>query len=207
MAQTKIILLDVDDTLYAAGTGPFAEVVGRIRQYVEERLGLDVEAAAQLRHEYVSRYGSTLGGLMIHHGVDPDEYLDYVHDVDVEALLPADERLRRTLAKLPGTLAVFSSGSRGYVKRVLNALGVADLFAELLTIECFDYVPKPQERPYRVALATFGRSPSEMVVVDDRPDNVRAAIDLGMQGVVVGGGNHNGLLCIPDIYALADVIG
>ncbi len=182
----KIVLLDVDDTLYQKGTGPFQYVNEKIDSYVMSWCKVDFNAARGLRKEYVGAYGSTLGGLMLHYGVDPDDYLRDVHDVPVEHLLSPDERLRQTLEEIPHELIVFSNGSTAYVNRILEALGIADLFTDLFTIEYMDFIPKPRPYPYHKIMELYGKSPHECVMVDDRLPNVYTAIDMGMEGVLVG---------------------
>lgn len=199
------ILLDVDDTLYAQGQGPFKQVTERIGAYVTARLGLEQTAALALRRRYVAAYGSTMGGLVVHHGIDPVEFLDYVHDVPVETILQPDARLFEVLKALPAPLAAFSNGSRDYVARVLKALGVADLFEQVLAIEDFDFIPKPQERPYRTAQERLGLKAPELLLVDDRPENVAAARQHGLRGVQVGGEAPAGQV-IATIYDLPDFL-
>ena len=43
---------------------------------------------------------------------------------------------------------------------------------------------KPEERIYRILLDRYSLVPGECVFVDDRPENVRAACALGMEGIV-----------------------
>lgn len=195
------ILLDVDDTLYAQGQGPFKQVTERIGAYVTARLGLAQDEALALRRRYVAAYGSTMGGLVAHHGVDPLEFLDYVHDVPVETILQADARLFETLTALPAPLAAFSNGSQAYVRRVLEALGVGELFSQILAIEDFDFIPKPQQRPYLVAQDRLGLSAPELLLADDRPENVAAARQYGLKAVQVGGVASDGQV-IATIYEL-----
>jgi len=197
----EYILLDVDDTLYAQGQGPFKQVTERIGAYVTERLGIAQEEALALRRRYVAAYGSTMGGLVAHHGVDPVDFLDYVHDVPVEDILGVDERLLETLKVLPAPLAAFSNGSQAYVRRVLDALGVSGLFSQILAIEDFDFIPKPQQRPYLVAQDRLGLSAPELLLVDDRPENVAAARQHGLRAVQVGGEAPDGQV-IASIYEL-----
>ncbi len=203
----KLILIDVDDTLYPKGTGPFPHVNRKIDDYVMAWCELGLDEAKELRRRYIRSYGSTLGGLMRHYGVDPDHYLKAVHDVPVEDLLRPDPRLKRTLSGIESEMVVFSNGSAWYVKRVLNTLGVSGLFRDLFTIEFMDYIPKPREYPYRKAIELYGRRPEECVLVDDRMPNIRTAADMGMQTVVVGSESPaEGVRAIPDIYAIAQVV-
>ncbi len=203
----KMIFLDVDDTLYQKGTGPFPLVNRRIDNYVMNWCKVDLERAGILRKRYIEKYGSTLGGLMKHHGVDPDDYLRDVHDVPVEDLLRPDKKLRDTLRKIPYELIVFSNGSAEYVNRVLDALGISDLFSDRFTIEYMDYIPKPRPYPYCKIMELYGKSPEMCVVVDDRPSNVCTAVDMGMEAVLVG--NNPAVPCasgINDIYEISRVL-
>jgi putative hydrolase of the HAD superfamily len=203
----KIVLLDVDDTLYQKGTGPFPYVNEHIDTYVMSWCRINSDEARHLRKEYIKAYGSTLGGLMRHHGVDPDDYLKKVHDVPVEDLLSTDKKLRNTLERIPYELIVFSNGSVEYVNRVLEALGVADLFSDLFTIEYMDFIPKPRQYPYLKIMELYGKTPGECVLVDDRPPNVSTAIDMGMEAVLVGEEVSTPMAPgIRDIYEIASVI-
>ncbi len=206
-SKKKLILVDVDDTLYPKGTGPFPHVNRRIDDYVMARCSLGIDEAKELRRRYIRSYGSTLGGLMKHYGVDPDHYLKAVHDVPVEDLLKQDLQLKRTLSGIENEMVVFSNGSAEYVKRVLKALGVSDLFRDLFTIEFMDFIPKPREYPYRKAIELYGRRPEECVLVDDRVPNIRTALGMGMGRVVVGSDSPaEGVRAIPDIYAIEQAV-
>lgn len=202
----KLILFDVDDTLYPKGAGPFNLVTGKIDEYVMSWCGIGIEETRALRKRYVDTYGSTLGGLMRHHGVDPDHYLEKVHDVPVEDLLHDDERLREILSGLQQDMVVFSNGSVDYVRRVLRSLGVHDLLGDLFTIEFMDYIPKPRTYPYRKLLELYGVSPHDCVLVDDRLPNILTARDMGMKAVLVGAdASVSGITAVPDIYSVAEI--
>ncbi len=205
--KKKLILVDVDDTLYPKGTGPFPHVNRRIDDYVMARCRVGIGEAKELRRRYIHSYGSTLGGLMKHYGVDPDHYLKAVHDVPVEDLLKQDLRLKKILSGIQSEMVVFSNGSVEYVKRVLKALGVSEMFGDLFTIEFMDYIPKPREYPYRKVVELYGRRPEECVLVDDRIPNIRTAFDMGMGTVVVGSDSPaEGVRAIPDIYAIEQAV-
>lgn len=203
----KLILIDVDDTLYPKGTGPFPYVNRRIDDYVMACCNVGFDEAKELRRRYIHSYGSTLGGLMKHYGVDPDHYLKAVHDVPVEDLLKQDLKLKEILSGIENEMVVFSNGSVDYVKRVLKALGVSDLFSDLFTIEFMDYIPKPKAYPYRKVIELYGRRPAECILVDDRMPNICTAIDMGMDTIMVGSDSPGtGMRTIPDIYAIPQAV-
>jgi putative hydrolase of the HAD superfamily len=198
-----MVLLDVDDTLYPKGTGPFAHVNRRIDTYVMSLCRLDLAEARELRRTYLRDYGSTMQGLMRHYGIDPGHYLKDVHDVPVEDLLKKDPRLRDALKATGSDLVVFSNGSFDYAYRILSALGIADLIFDMFTIEYMDFIPKPLPWPYYKVMGQYGRKSHEYLVVDDRVSNILTALDMGMSGVVIGNDDLQGrALSIPSIYEI-----
>jgi putative hydrolase of the HAD superfamily len=203
----KVVLLDVDDTLYPKGTGPFAFVNSRIDAYVMSLCRVDLDVARLLRKTYITEYGSTMQGLMRHYGIDPVHYLKEVHDVPVEDLLNKDQRLRDALMVIGRDLIVFSNGSFDYASRILRALGIVDLIFDLFTIEYMDFIPKPYSWPYYKVMQQYGREPHDCLVVDDSLANVRTALEVGMEGVVIGAEDPQGrALSIPDIYEITRVV-
>lgn len=201
------VLLDVDDTLYPKGRGPFVHVNHRIDRYVAAACHVDFDQARALRRTYIGEYGSTLQGLMRHYGTDPAHYLRDVHDVPVEEMLTRDGRLRETLLCLRGTLVAFTNGSFDYACRILKALGIDDVVTDLFSIEYMDFVPKPLPWAYRKVMQQYGRAPGDYLVVDDSIPNVRTARRLGMAAVIVGSEDPEGfVLSVPSIYDIPRVV-
>ncbi len=203
--DVQVALVDVDETLYAKGSGPFGEVNRRIDAFVMSHLRIGPWRTRRLRRAYIRDFGSTLGGLMQHHGVDPSVYLKAVHDVPVEDLLLPDPLLYEVLSGLPWKLVAFSNGSLAYVQRVLACLGVIDLFSDIFTIEYMDFQPKPLSYPFRKVRELYGGDMGEYLIVDDRAANVHAGCTVGMQGLLVDpDGGKAQLRHIPHIYAISD---
>jgi putative hydrolase of the HAD superfamily len=182
------ILFDLDNTLYPPERDLFALIDVRINRYMQEVAGIPAAAVDGLRRRYWAEYGVTLGGLIHNHGVDPEDYLEYVHDVDVDSRLTSDPGLRAALQQLPQRKVVFTNGSRRHAERVLAALGVADQFEELFDIRVAAYRPKPYPEPYHQVVARLGLPASRCVMVEDSPENLRTAKALGMRTVLVGTG-------------------
>lgn len=205
-ASVRRVLLDVDDTLYPKGSGPFRDVSARIEAFVMARLGLSQAQTKVLRAGFIKRYGSTLAGLMREHAVDPDEFLEDVHDVPVESMLSRDERLAETLGTIALPLIAFSNASRAYVHRVLKTLGVFSLFTGVFAIEDMDYIPKPLPDGYRKLVEFYARPADSFIMVDDRVENIITALGLGMHGIVVDRERHGEIPAIADIYALPQAL-
>ena len=78
------LFFDLDDTLYPNNTGLWEAIRERMALYMSERLGLPREQVQTLRKTYFQTYGTTLRGLQLHHEVDVDDYLAFVHDLPLE---------------------------------------------------------------------------------------------------------------------------
>jgi putative hydrolase of the HAD superfamily len=183
-----VLLFDLDNTLYPPERELFNLIDVRINRFMTEQVGIPAGAVDALRREYWVAYGVTLQGLIRHHGVDPEAYLHYVHDVDVAARLAPDTELRDMLAALPQRKAVFTNGSTCHAGRVLAALGIADQFETVYDIRVADYLPKPYPEPYHAVLAALGTAPERCIMIEDSRDNLRTAKSLGMTTVLVGAG-------------------
>ena len=179
-------ILDLDNTLYPADSGLFDRVVERIYDYMVQTLDIPRHEAVALSSRYRETYGLTLGGLMAHHGVDPDEYMAYVHDLSLPHFIRPDPVLGGILADLSGEKVIFTNGSRAHARAVLSRLGIEDRIAGVFDIAFMDYVPKPRPHGYRKLLETLGTDPRECWMVDDLVENLNTARSLGMTTVLVG---------------------
>lgn len=182
----KAVLFDLDNTLYPPERDLFSLIDVRINRYMEEVVAIHPAQVDGLRRRYWKDYGATLQGLIRHHGVNPEDYLDYVHDVDVASRLSQDTALRETLEALEVPCYVFTNGSHCHVERVVRALGLEGLFADVFDIRIAGYQPKPNPDPYRGVLARLSHAGEQCVMVEDQPLNLKTAKGFGMKTVLVG---------------------
>jgi putative hydrolase of the HAD superfamily len=181
-----LFIFDLDNTLYPRELPIWHMVDERIEQYVMQRLGVDAESARRARMDYLAEYGSTLQGLVRHHGVRHDEYLEYIHDVPASELVPKNPRLGKMLDELPGKCVVFTNGSREYALRVLSALGVTDRMEEVFGIEFMEYIAKPSPYPYEKLLRAMNAVAKNSLFCDDSRRNLLPAYEMGIFTVQVG---------------------
>lgn len=202
--KLQCLLFDLDNTLYPRELGIFDRVVERIWDYLILRMGFEEEVAAELRKEYIRKYGSTLRGLMIHHHIDPDDYLDYVHDVAVEDILTPNPALQALLRSIPFQRALFTSSHRPHAVKVLRCLGVEEYFPFIFDITLTGYIPKPNMEPYQQVLRTLSVSGERCMMIEDVVANLEPAKSLGMTTVLVSPGSVpvNGFVD----YAIADIL-
>ncbi len=187
MADLKHVenwVFDLDNTLYGAECRLFAQIDTRMTTFIRERLSLDHDDARRLQKGYYVEYGTTMSGLMNEHGVCPDEFLEYVHDID---LAPIDENpaLGAALGLLPGRKFIFTNGSVKHAENVAGALGVLHHFDEVFDIKAAGYAPKPKREPYEKFLASHGINPARAVMFEDLLQNLEAPHALGMTTVLV----------------------
>ena len=180
----RVWVFDLDNTLYPPATRLFDQIDRRMTAYVMRELGLPEAAADRLRHDYWQTYGTTLAGLIAHHGIDPDPYLDEVHDIDFSALAP-DPALRAGIAALPGRRIVYTNGSSPYARRVIAARGLDGLFDAVYGVEHAGYRPKPQPEAFAAVFAADGLDPARAAMFEDDPRNLRVPHRLGMRTVHV----------------------
>ena len=175
-------IFDLDNTLYRADNGIFAQIETRMTDYVMAFLKLPREEAYARQKDLYRRHGTTLSGLMREHGAAPDEYLHYVHDIDLSDLGP-DAPLAAAIEKLPGRRFVFTNGCRDHAARILNRLGMTHLFADVWDIRTMDFMPKPETSAYDSVVAAGGVACQNAAMFDDIARNLVPARKLGMTTV------------------------
>lgn len=178
-------LFDLDNTLYPAESGFMSQVEGRMTDFVARVTDLPRDEAYALQKRYLAEHGLTLRGLMLHHGVDPAEFHALFHDLSLEALAH-DPDLLAALARLPGRRLIFTNADAVHAERVLNHLGLGDLFEEVFHIESFGFAPKPDRHGFERIAADHGVDPAAAAFFEDSERNLAPAAEVGMTTVLVG---------------------
>ena len=186
----QFLLLDVDNTLYAPSCGVVDRVDALINRYLTERVGIAPDEVDAIRRRLWSDYGTTLHGLMYRHGIDPDDYLRFVHAIELDDVLAADPHLGEMLARIPMLKVAVTNGSTAHARGVLDCLGVRNLFFRVYGLEHLAFVPKPYVQAYQLVLADLHAHGRDCVFVEDRAANLRAARQLGMRTVFVADGRE-----------------
>jgi putative hydrolase of the HAD superfamily len=180
--HVKSWIFDLDNTLYCASNGIFAQIESRMTNYVMAFLQLPREAAYARQKDLYRQYGTTLNGLMLEHGASPDDYLHYVHDIDLSGLSP-DAALAAEIQKLPGQRFVFTNGCRDHAARILERVGMTHLFDAVWDIRTIAFKPKPQMEAYQSIVAAADLNCSQSAMFDDIARNLVPARAMGMTTV------------------------
>jgi putative hydrolase of the HAD superfamily len=189
----KLIIFDLDGTLYPRDSGLFSEIGRRIRLWLCERMELSWEEATARQRDYFLRYGTTLGGLIVEHDVDAHDYLSFVHDVPVAEYPDPDPALAAMLDDIPLRKAVYTNAPSEYGWRVLRVLGVSDRFEQLIGIEEVGLRNKPYPDALEQALELLGAQGTECIMVEDSVRNLGPAKALGLTTVLVDAADASGL--------------
>ncbi len=179
-------IFDLDNTLYPSTCRLFDQVDRRMGEFIARQLAITPEEARRLQKQYFREHGTTLRGLMTVHGMAPQDYLAYVHDIDLSPVEPSPN-LEVALGRLAGRKFVFTNGSAAHAGRVLERLGVAHRFDGIFDVAAAGYVPKPDPVAYHRLLAHFGIDPARAAMVEDLSRNLAPARALGMTTVWLRG--------------------
>jgi putative hydrolase of the HAD superfamily len=182
-------VFDLDNTLYPAECDLFSQIDDRMTDYVARLLDVDRVEARRLQKEHYRLHGTTLNGLMKVHGVEPEDFLGYVHDIDLSGLTP-DASLAEGLERLPGKRFVFTNGCRDHAARVLDRLALSHLFDAIWDIRAVGYRPKPDAAAYRNVLARTGQPASAGAMFDDIARNLVEAHEVGWTTVWLKNGSE-----------------
>jgi putative hydrolase of the HAD superfamily len=175
-------IFDLDNTLYPAASNLFARVSRRMTAFIQAEFALAEEGARALQKKLFLEYGTTMRGLMVEHGTDPERFLHYVHDIDVSDMAP-DPRLAALIDLLPGRRVIFTNGSVPHADRITRQLGIDGLFEGTFDIVAGNFIPKPDPQPYRDMIARFGLDPTSSVMIEDMAKNLKPAAEMGMTTV------------------------
>jgi putative hydrolase of the HAD superfamily len=189
LSHVESWIFDLDNCLYPSSTNLFELIDARMTEYVQRLVGCDFDEARTIQKGHFHQHGTTLAGLIASHNVDPHEFLAFVHDIDL-ARISADPDLVAAIDKLPGRKFVFTNGDANYAARVLDKLGLANLWDGMHDIHAMDYVPKPHPSAYAALCERHGIDPARALFAEDMARNLRPAKALGMTTVWIDNGSE-----------------
>jgi putative hydrolase of the HAD superfamily len=186
--RAEILLFDLDDTLYPPTSGLWNKIGDRIDDFIFANIKLPKEEIPTIRSTLYNQYGTTMRGLQILYGIDPHEYLDYVHDVPLERYLKPNPVLKSLLQQIPIRKWIFTNADSKHALRVTDFLGINECFERIVDI--LDVLPycKPMPEAYLKALEIMEiNDPHKVILFEDTQKNILAARELGFYTVQVGG--------------------
>ncbi len=188
----RFLLFDLDNTLYPQSCGLWEAIGDRINLFMTERLGFDPAEVTATREHYLNAFGTTLNALRHYHNVNPDEFLDFVHDLPLAQYIDRDPLLDGMLARMRLRKVIFTNADAPHAVRVLERLGIAHHFERIIDIRALEFIVKPDRRAYERALRMIEARAEECVFVEDSLLNLLPARKMGMLTVLLRDGEVAG---------------
>ena len=198
LKDKKYLLLDLDGVCYGSHNGyPLDKVFGmisnRMTLFIKEKLNLNDKEAKELQTNYFYKYNTSLNGLMLNHNVIGEEFLKFVHDVDI-SFMKEDKVMRNELKQLDMEKFIFTNGSAEHAKNILTHLGIYDLFGrdKVFDIQDGGYIPKPEAKTFDLMVKKFDINPKETIYIEDIAKNLSIGYERGCTTVWLINDEHFG---------------
>ena len=182
LTDIKFWLFDLDNTLYDGATKVFDQVDKKMSTFISQKLSVSIDEARKIQKNYFQEYNTTLNGMIKHHKIDADEFLEFVHDVDL-SFLDKDQDLGEEIKKLDGKKIIFTNGSREHALNVTKRIGIDKLFDGIFDIRDSEFIPKPSKKPYIKLVENYKIEPQYCIFFEDIARNLKPAYELGMKTV------------------------
>ena len=177
-------IFDLDNTLYRTTPGMLAQIDDLMGSFIADFLKVDRVEARRIQKGYFRTHGLTLRGLMVEHGLDPQDYIDHLSQLDLTDVT-ADPHLAETLHSLEGRKFIYTNAFTEHTRDVMERIGITDHFDGVFDISDADFIPKPAIDSYRRLCDLHDINPARAAMVEDIPRNLEPAAELGMTTVWV----------------------
>ena len=178
----KCWIFDLDNTLYSGKTRVFEQVDKKMSKYISEKLNVNMVEAKEIQKNYFYEYNTTLNGMINNHKIDANEFLEFVHDVDI-GFLKKDSLLNEELMKLDGKKIIFTNSSRKHAMNVIRKIGIDQHFDDIFDIVDSEFVPKPDIVSYKKLVEKHKIDPKLCVFIEDIARNLKPAYEMGMKTI------------------------
>ena len=178
----KYWIFDLDNTLYSGKTRVFEQVSKKMSEYISKKLNISVVEAKEIQKNYFHEYNTTLNGMIKNHKIEADEFLEFVHNINID-FLKKDPMLSEELQKLGGKKIIFTNGSKKHALNVTKRIGIDQYFYDIFDIVDSEFVPKPAIQPYKKLVEKHKIDPKLCGFVEDIARNLKPAYEMGMKTV------------------------
>jgi putative hydrolase of the HAD superfamily len=178
----KCWIFDLDNTLYSGKTRVFEQVDKKMSKYISEKLNVNIVEAKEIQKNYFYEYNTTLNGMINNHKIDANEFLEFVHDVNID-FLKKDSLLNEELMKLDGKKIIFTNSSRKHAMNVIRKIGIDQHFDDIFDIVDSEFVPKPDIVSYKKLVEKHKIDPKLCVFIEDIARNLKPAYEMGMKTI------------------------
>ena len=178
------LLIDLDNTVYPEDSNIFTQIDLKMKSFISKNLKVSLDEAYKIQKKYFINNGTTLRGLMLYHNVQPEKFLSYVHDIDLNSI-KKNKKLSDELKNYKGKKIIFTNGSEEHAKRVLDKIGLDTTVENIFDIIRAEYIPKPNILTYQKVIKEYSLDPKKTIMIDDLPNNLKTAKKLRMKTVLI----------------------
>jgi len=182
LKSIKYWIFDLDNTLYSGKTRVFEQVDKKMSEYISKKLNVSTAEAKEIQKNYFHEYNTTLNGMIKNHKIDADEFLEFVHNIDID-FLEKDLILGEELKKLDGKKIIFTNASKKHALNVTKRIGIDHYFDDIFDIIDSEFIPKPAIQSYKKLVEKHKIDPKLCVFVEDIARNLKPAYEMGMKTV------------------------
>lgn len=177
----KILLFDIDNTLYCESTGLMNYIQLKIHEYAV-RKGIPPNNVKTVCKQYNKEYGLALKGFMKHFPeTDPNEF-DMCVDggTNLQMFLKEDLELKNILKGMSYKMYCFTNANYKHAMKVLEALGIVECFSGIFYCEYKkhgEFICKPDIFAYNIIEELLGK-PS-IYFYEDSINNIKIGEQMG----------------------------
>ena len=179
---SKFWIFDLDNTLYSGETRVFEQVDKKMSKYISQKLKVSIVEAKKIQKNYFYKYNTTLNGMIKNHKINPDEFLEFVHDINID-FLQKNPALGKEIEKLEGKKIIFTNGSKKHAINVTKRKGIDQYFDDIFDIVDCNFIPKPKMESYKKLVEKHKIDPNLCVFIEDIARNLKPAYEMGMKTV------------------------
>ena len=180
----KDLLIDLDNTVYRESSNIFSQIDKKMKEFISYTLKISQKEAYTLQKKYFLENGTTLRGLMLYHNIEPENFLSYVHDINLTSI-NKNIVLKNEIKKYKGRKIIFTNGTLEHASRVLKRIDIFEEMDNIFDIKDAEYIPKPQVITYKKVVNKYKLIPHNTIMIDDIKANLITAKKLGMSTILV----------------------
>ena len=182
--KIKFWLFDLDNTIYHPNTKIFNQIDLKMKEYISKELGIPEKEAFKVQKDYYKKYGTTLFGLMKNYNINAEDFLDFVHNINLKGLKKSDE-LAELINCLPGKKFIYTNGDEKHANNILQKLDIQNSFSGIFDIKKSGFIPKPEKKSLLNLVEFYNIEPSKTIYFEDLEKNLKTASCIGITTVLI----------------------
>lgn len=192
-------IFDLDDTLYPHGAFlTMDNFLSMLNEYAAEVNSLPLEKAQAVTESFlknqqagVSNEGDIIVKWQHEYNFNLQDFTNRLDNLDASHMQPC-QRTLELLDAMPVRKVIFTNAHKSHAERMLEILEMSHHFEHICDYVSRGQRMKPNPDIYQELVERLDLDASKCVMVEDRPENLRPAKQLGMSTVLVHPHDHIG---------------